>query len=282
MDQKSGWVMRCNHSKAYPGKTMIRRLAYKFDLKYSKPNYPMFFFLPECIRKKNLQQLHFIMEYVELAENQSSDKIGQKLKILVRDWPYPHEYKYGTEGGRDYLLHTFGDSKIQDQELIRLKEKLDSYFSEYSCFLMQHVGYKTTQNIQLNDFLSEMRNDYKQQIKNLVPMLLVQDNLDTKKIGLMFTPATLLENFKNCVKSYQGLDFMNVKKSLNVKYNLPAMQKAEEKYEDLMNTFCGPEKSYLTHERFQLAHDTCSVQAIEYFKKEKKLAFDEESDRMLH
>ncbi|XP_014222403.1 atlastin-like isoform X2 [Trichogramma pretiosum] len=240
------------------------------------------FFLPECIRKKNLQQLHFIMEYVELAENQFRDTFGQRLKFLVRDWPYPHEYKYGAEGGRDYLLHTFGYSNIQDQELICLKEKLDSYFSEYSCFLMPHSGYQIAQNIKLNGLLSEIRNDCKQVIKNLVPKLLAPENLDINKIGpSIVTASSLLEHFKNGIHFYRNLDLLKIRNILAIKYNLPAMLNAVDMYEASMNTFCGPNLPYLKNERFQLAHDVCYNQAIQYFEKEKKLGYDDESDRML-
>ncbi|XP_023316014.1 atlastin-like [Trichogramma pretiosum] len=238
------------------------------------------FFLPECMRKKFLQHLHFVIEYAKLPHENVNRILFQRLKFLIRDWPYPHEYKYGNEGGRDYLLQTFGNANIQDPELLCLKEKLESNFSEYSCFLMPHFVSNPAQDIKVNGLLSDLRNDYKQQIKNLVPMLLARENLDTKKIDLKYTAATLLEDFKKGVKFYQELDYILFKNSLNTKYNATATRQAVVEYENLMNTFCGPKKSYLKNKKFQSAHDICYKQAIQYFEKEKKLGYNDEADKI--
>ncbi|KAL7307949.1 hypothetical protein TKK_0000041 [Trichogramma kaykai] len=153
--------------------------------------------------------------------------------------------------------------KIQDQELICLKEKLDSYFSEYSYFLMPHTGYQIAQNIKLNGLLSEIRNDRKQQIINFVPKLLAPENLDINKIGpSIVTASSLFEHFKNGIQFYRNLDLLNIRNILVIKYNLPAMLNAVDMYEELMNTFCGPNLPYLKNERFQSAHDVCYNQAI--------------------
>ncbi|KAL7286182.1 hypothetical protein TKK_0019550 [Trichogramma kaykai] len=213
------------------------------------------FFLPECMRKKCLQHLHFVIEYAKLPHKNVNRILFQRLKFLIRDWPYPHEYKYGNEGGRDYLLQTFGNANIQDPELLCLKEKLESNFSEYSCFLMPHSVSKPAQDIKINGLLSDLRNDYKQQIKNLVPMLLAPENLDTKKIDPKYTAATLLENFKKGVKFYQELDYILFKNSLNIKYNATATRKA-------------------VHMTF------ATIKQFNALKKKKKLGYNDETNRI--
>jgi atlastin len=59
--------------------------------------------LSQNIQEDDLQHLQLFTEYGRLALEDCSDTPFQKLTFLVRDWSYPYEANYGTEGGHKIL-----------------------------------------------------------------------------------------------------------------------------------------------------------------------------------
>ena len=54
-------------------------------------------------QEDDLQHLQFFTHYGRLVEQEQGGKGCQKLFILVRDWQFPYERQFGSEGGAQLL-----------------------------------------------------------------------------------------------------------------------------------------------------------------------------------
>lgn len=70
----------------------------------------------------------------------------QKLVFLVRDWSFPYEAPYGSEGGHKILEKRLRMTEKQHSELMQVRKHIKSCFSDISCFLMPHPGLKVATN----------------------------------------------------------------------------------------------------------------------------------------
>ena len=70
----------------------------------------------------------------------------QKLVFLVRDWSFPYEAPYGSEGGHQILEKRLRMTEKQHSELMQVRKHIKSCFSDISCFLMPHPGLKVATN----------------------------------------------------------------------------------------------------------------------------------------
>lgn len=140
-----------------------------------------------------------------------------RLQFLVRDWSYPYEAEYGPEGGKKILKRRLEISDMQHQELQSLRKHISSCFSDISCFLMPHPGLKIATNPKFDGRLSEIEDEFKEQLRQLIPMLLAPENLVTKKInGQVVKAKELLEYFKSYIKIYKGDELPEPKSMLVV------------------------------------------------------------------
>ena len=61
------------------------------------------FNLDENIQEDDLQHLQFFTNYGKLALDESGDSPFQKLVFLIRDWQFPYEKDFGSQGGKELL-----------------------------------------------------------------------------------------------------------------------------------------------------------------------------------
>ena len=72
--------------------------------------------------------------------------IFQRLVFLVRDWSFPYEAAYGSEGGGKVLEKRLGMTEKQHSELMQVRKHIKSCFNDIGCFLMPHPGLKVATN----------------------------------------------------------------------------------------------------------------------------------------
>lgn len=175
--------------------------------------------LSQNIQEDDLQHLQLFTEYGRLALEKSGSTPFQRLQFLVRDWSYPYEADYGSNGGRKILQRRLEVSDKQHPELQSLRKHIKSCFSEISCFLMPHPGLKIATNPKFDGRLSEIEDEFKQQLKTLIPTLLAPENLVTKKInGQVVKARELLEYFKSYIRIYKGDELPEPKSMLVVSF----------------------------------------------------------------
>ncbi|CAK9822247.1 atl [Anthophora retusa] len=231
--------------------------------------------LSQNIQEDDLQHLQLFTEYGRLALQKSKRKPFQKLQFLVRDWSYPYEAEYGAAGGQKILDRRLEISDTQHPELQSLRKHIKSCFSEISCFLMPHPGLNIATNPYFDGRLSEIQEEFREQLRVLIPMLLAPENLVTKKIdGQIVKVRDLLEYFKSYIKIYKGNELPEPKSMLVATAeanNLAAVTEAREFYMRLMDSICGAKKPYLTTQRLNTEHLRCMDKAIHTFQNKRKM-----------
>lgn len=134
------------------------------------------------IQEDDLQHLHLFSEIGRLAANDRRQPF-QKLLFLVRDWQYPKESSYGLDGGQKFLNERLATTKDQNSELRSLRIHLKSCFNEMQCFLMPYPGTRVTSDYNFTGQLKEIKADFLENLKVLIPHLLSPENLAIKKIN---------------------------------------------------------------------------------------------------
>ena len=66
--------------------------------------------------------------------------------FLVRDWSFPYEAAYGSEGGNQILEKRLHMTEKQHSELMQVRKHIKSCFNNIGCFLMPHPGLKVATN----------------------------------------------------------------------------------------------------------------------------------------
>ncbi|KAL1430802.1 hypothetical protein MTO96_014667 [Rhipicephalus appendiculatus] len=206
--------------------------------------------LSQNIQEDDLQHLQLFTEYGRLAQQDMSEKPFQKLLFLVRDWSYPYDADYGAKGGSTILERRLQISDRQHQELQQLRRHIRSCFSEIGCFLMPHPGLKVATAASFDGRLSDIEEEFKKQLLELVPSLLAPDNLLVKEInGEKISCQELMSYFKVYVNIFKGDELPEPKSMLEATAeanNLAAVATAKDKYTSGMEQLCGGDQPYLS------------------------------------
>ncbi|XP_033216040.1 atlastin isoform X2 [Belonocnema kinseyi] len=235
--------------------------------------------LSQNIQEDDLQHLQLFTEYGRLALEKSGSTPFQRLQFLVRDWSYPYEAEYGSDGGQKILERRLQISDKQHPELQSLRKHITACFSDISCFLMPHPGLSIATNPKFDGRLSDIEPEFKKQLKKLVPMLLSPENLVTKKInGQIVKARELVEYFKSYIKIYKGDELPEPKSMLVATAeanNLSAVADAKELYMQMMDCVCGGAKPFLATAHLESEHQRCVDKALHQFQNKRKMGGDE-------
>lgn len=231
------------------------------------------------IQEDDLQHLQLFTEYGRLALADSGKTPFQRLQFLVRDWRFPYEAPYGAVGGHQILEKRLEVSDHQHPELQSLRKHIRSCFSEIACFLMPHPGIKVATNPTFDGRLAEIDQEFKDNLKILVPMILAPENLVLKKInGEKVKVRDFVQYCKSYMQIYEGDELPEPKSMLVATAeanNLAAVADAKDVYVQLMEDVCGGTKPYLKTEAIENEHKRVKDKAIEQFEKKKKMGGDE-------
>ncbi|XP_051506901.1 atlastin-2-like isoform X2 [Myxocyprinus asiaticus] len=239
--------------------------------------------LSQNIQEDDLQHLQLFTEYGRLAMEEIYEKPFQKLLFLIRDWCYPYEHEYGLEGGNHFLEKRLQVKQNQHEEMQNVRKHIHACFSSISCFLLPHPGLKVAINPHFDGRLRDIDSDFKNELQNLVPLLLAPENLVEKEInGAKVTCRDLLEYFKAYIKIYQGEELPHPKSMLQATAeanNLTAVAGAKDTYSKTMEQICGGDKPYIAPVDLERYHDEFKKTSVQQFCAVKKMGGTEFSQR---
>ncbi|XP_065226800.1 atlastin isoform X1 [Planococcus citri] len=238
--------------------------------------------LSQNIQEDDLQHLQLFTEYGRLALEDTGNKPFQKLQFLVRDWSFPYEANYGSDGGQEILDKRLKISDKQHPELQSLRKHIKSCFTDIECFLLPHPGLKVATNPKFDGRLADIEGEFKACLEQLVPLLLSPQNLVQKEIGGQRVKVKeLVQYFKCYMNLFSGDDLPEPKSMLVATAeanNLSAVAAAKETYHQLMESVCGGPKPYLSSDQLELEHIRCREKALEQFRIKRKMGGDEFSE----
>ncbi|XP_062826597.1 atlastin-2 isoform X3 [Anolis carolinensis] len=235
--------------------------------------------LSQNIQEDDLQHLQLFTEYGRLAMEEIYQKPFQTLMFLIRDWSYPYEHPYGLEGGQQFLEKRLQVKLHQHEELQNVRKHIHSCFSNLGCFLLPHPGLKVATNPNFDGRLNDIDDDFKRELRNLVPLLLSPENLVEKEIsGSKVTCRDLVQYFKAYIKIYQGEELPHPKSMLQATAeanNLAAVAGAKDTYNKGMEQVCGGDKPYIAPADLEHKHHDLKALAIKQFRSVKKMGGEE-------
>ncbi|XP_033000930.1 atlastin-2 isoform X3 [Lacerta agilis] len=231
--------------------------------------------LSQNIQEDDLQHLQLFTEYGRLAMEEIYQKPFQTLMFLIRDWSYPYEHPYGLAGGKQFLEKRLQVKVHQHEELQNVRKHIHSCFSNLGCFLLPHPGLKVATNPSFDGRLNDIDDDFKSELRNLVPLLLAPENLVEKEIsGSKVTCRDLVQYFKAYIKIYQGEELPHPKSMLQATAeanNLAAVAGAKDTYNKGMEQVCGGDKPYIAPADLERKHQDLKELAIKQFRSVKKM-----------
>merc|ERR1719158_947780 len=231
------------------------------------------------IQEDDLQHLHYFTEYGRLALEDSGQVPFQKLMFLVRDWQYPYEWAYGSEGGNSVLEMQLKVEEKQHAELQALRRGLTSCFSDMSGFLLPHPGRHVATNPKFKGDLKMIDEEFIEHIQGLMPNLLSPQNLVVKAMGGREVKAKeIVQYFRSYMEIFKGNTMPEPKSMLEVTIeanNLVSLASAKELYLASMESLCGGEKPYINDQVLDVEHQRIVETALSEFDSRKKLGGEE-------
>ncbi|KAI6233894.1 GB1/RHD3-type G domain-containing protein [Aphelenchoides fujianensis] len=242
--------------------------------------------LQSNIHEDDLEHLQLFAEYGKLALEESTGKPFQTLVFLVRDWGSPYEIEYGFQGGRRLLDRRLETNDTQHPEHQQIRNQIRESFDDLKGFLMPHPGLEVAESPPgFAGNLSVIRDDFKKQLRVLVPRILDPDNLVPKCInGEPVTCQGLLIYFRNYSEIFSGEELPSPKSLLMATVeanNLAATSNAKALYVREMEAVCGGDTPYIGTAELEQEHIRCHNDAIRQFKNAKKLGGSELSLQFL-
>ncbi|XP_070235813.1 atlastin-2 isoform X2 [Bos mutus] len=237
--------------------------------------------IKDCATVFALSTMTSSVQVYNLSQNIQEDDLQhlQTLMFLIRDWSYPYEHSYGLEGGKQFLEKRLQVKQNQHEELQNVRKHIHNCFSNLGCFLLPHPGLKVATNPSFDGRLKDIDEEFKRELRNLVPLLLAPENLVEKEIsGSKVTCRDLVEYFKAYIKIYQGEELPHPKSMLQATAeanNLAAVAGAREIYCKSMEQVCGGDKPYIAPSDLERKHLDLKEVAIKQFRSVKKMGGDE-------
>lgn len=230
--------------------------------------------LSQNISEDDLQYLLLFAEYGRLALKETTKKPFQKLVFLVRDWQ-PYERNYGFAGGNGLVKERLRITEGQPEELKKLRSGISSSFTEICGFLMPRPEHKVTSVKTFDGCLSDINNDFKEQLRELVSSVLTPCNLKVKKInGCEISCKELLYHLEMYAKMFKngGLpEHTSVFEAVVEANNSTAVDRALDNYRNNMEKVFNGERPYLDPESLKEEHQRVQKSALEQFDELSKL-----------
>lgn len=238
--------------------------------------------LSQNIEEDDLQHLQLFMDYGCVAKDKIEGKPFQRLQFLVRDWSYPYDHKYGAIGGQELLDKRLEVKEGQHEELQKLRLHIARCFEDFTCFLMPHPGLKVATDPHFKGKLADIQPEFKESLKELIPMLLARRNLVPKVIdGQKVKARDLLNYFKSYIDIFNSEELpkpTTILQATAEANNRSAMSEASDVYKTLMEELCGGSKPYIQPARLEEENWKITNKALHAFDNKKKMGGEEMSE----
>lgn len=229
------------------------------------------FNLSQNIGEDELQYLQVFTEYGRMALKTAGEKPFQNLLFVVRDWPYAYEKPYGFEGGSSLLEQRLSVYDKQAPELQLSRRDIRSNYSDISCFLMPHPGKKVALGQSFHGCLSDIDEDFKEQLRVLVPSVLDETNLLVKRInGSDMTCQQLLTSLQQLIDVFNSGDLPEPKSIIEATAetsSVTAATRAIEHYRSGMEEVFNGSISYLDADFLHEQHLGLRQSAVDVLEK---------------
>ncbi|XP_028029968.1 atlastin-like [Bombyx mandarina] len=230
--------------------------------------------LKENIKEDDLQHLHLFTEYGRLACDDDDEAAFQVLMFLVRDWAYPYQHAFGAEGGEELLIKRLQITNNQHAELRELRERIRSCFKSVSCFLMPHPGFVVSEQ-NFNGQLADIRIEFKEALRDLVPSMFGSRNLVPKKInGHQIKTRDLFDFFKTYVNIYNSEELptpVTILKATSEVALISAIRDAREQYEKRMEMNAGAKQPSVPDNVLEDQHKRTVLIIRQSFESKKRI-----------
>ena len=231
--------------------------------------------LMHVIREDHLQHLQLFTEYGRLALRSSGARPFQKLQFLVRDWHYPHDAPFGSQGGQIVLDKLLNTTEDQPKEVRNLREHIVSSFSDIDCYLFPYPGPKVAEDPTFKGTQEEMDPRFSQYLTSFVSTTLAPENLEPKKIaGKVIKSREMVDYFQKYIEIFNGDEIPEPKSIFETTAevtNLHALSEAKEKYiENMGEVGQNASSQALVEVDLQTKHEESMKESLEMFIEQSK------------
>jgi len=231
--------------------------------------------LMHVIREDHLQHLQLFTEYGRLALKSTGTVPFQKLEFLVRDWHYPHDAPFGSEGGKIVLERLLKAEEEHPEEIRKLREHITSSFTDIDCYLLPYPGPKVAEDPTFTGKPEEMEPRFAKYLSEFVTQTLAVENLEPKKIGgKTVRSREMVDYFQKYLDIFNGDEMPQPKSIFDTTAevtNLHALTEAKEKYMENMGALKQSAASQALVEIDLLTkHDESMKESIELFNEQSK------------
>lgn len=136
------------------------------------------------------------------------EKPLEKLLFLVRDWQWPNEKPFGSEGGQQ-LVERCLRRPVENQrgELVATRTTIKSCFKEINGFLMPHPGNAMAYG-KFSGFLRDLDDEFKNHLTAFMQAILSPKSFRIKRVGEDdFSCQHLVNYFQECINSFNESGF---------------------------------------------------------------------------
>lgn len=272
-DGKEVAVLLMDTQGAFDSRQTIRQTAITFALSTLTSSIQIYNIMNN-IQENDLQVLDIFLGYGQLALEASKEKPFQQLVFLIRDWRWPDEYEYGVEGGNRLLNDRMHIEDEPDSQDLQIRDRIKSCFDKTMCYLMPYPGENVSENSKFKGCLSDMKENFVDNLGVFVPKILAPENLVTKNIGgAKVTGRTLIEYFRAYSEAFKGEvpEAKCMYEATAEASNLAAVAIAKNHYTSLMKDVCGVSKPYINPRILEDRHVKLLKESMDLFKTAKKL-----------
>ena len=279
-DGKRSAIILLDTQGAFDSSSTFRECATVFALS-TMISSVLVYNVSQNIQEDDLQNLQLFTEYGRLAalEGDKGEAPFQKLQFLVRDWSYPYEAEYGSEGGKKILKQRLQISSNQPEENQKLRNHIKDCFQKIEAFLLPHPGLKVATDPNFTGQIADIEPLFIHQLKNLIPSILSPKNVLTRKInGSEVKSKDLCKYLKAYVdmfKSDQLPDPKSIMNATSEANNLASLADAKEFYIEQMEQICGGKKGFVSANVLNSKHTKARKESVHKFDVKKKMGGEE-------